>query len=411
MATTDGTITSFTSTPQTAFQVDGVPWTVHTAGDSYSLTEPDNHTLRFELRAGDRAWYDGSNVDRAEVQRAPMVAPGTPINISYQFMLEPGATNTASWVVTGEMHNDDVAAGVPTSPPFAIDLSGEHLTIVARYVQPGVNASNAAGNVKTLTLWTDPNPIQRGQYYNIDVRANFSNNSSGYLDVFIDGKQVVDYNGPLGYGYSTYWMEGLYRSANSGTLAADFRDFTMTTGSYAPVTLTQPTTAPPASSTTPTTPNTAPAVTQVSTSPDTGGGYVGALAVAGNSLGATSSGWTVDPGTAVTTTGSNYSELSAMGMTAALSSGWSSPTIDPSAAGPANQGWGGGINGLVTSATQMPAGSSQDTVWASQANRGFALLNQGIAASSGRVDGGPIMAAMTNDATWTQSLFLTKPQQ
>ena len=102
----------------------------------------------------------------------------------------------------------------------------------SRYCPTGLDPSNGAGNTKTLTLWTDPNPIVRGQYYNIDIKADVANTSSGFLDVFINGNQVVNYQAPLGYGARTYWEEGLYRSANaSQTVAANFRDLIVRTRS------------------------------------------------------------------------------------------------------------------------------------------------------------------------------------
>src|SRR5258707_5974689 len=165
-------------------------------------------------------------------------------------------TNTASWFVTGQMHSADWVTGVGTSPPFAIQLAGNHLQVVARYVKPGGNPSNSSSDLHMMTLWTDPNRITTGQYYNISIQSNVSNTGGGYLDVSINGNQVVNYNGPLGYGEPTYWEYGLYR--NSGpteTVAADYRNLTLTTGSAA---------AP----TTPTTPtNVAPTVTQASASP------------------------------------------------------------------------------------------------------------------------------------------------
>jgi hypothetical protein len=67
------------------------------------------------------------------------------------------------------------------------------------------------------------------------MQANVSNTSSGYLAIKIKGAEVVNYHGPLGYGYSTYWLEGLYRNAGpSGTVAANFRNLTITTGSTPP---------------------------------------------------------------------------------------------------------------------------------------------------------------------------------
>ena len=236
MATTPGTITSFTPTPKGTLDIGGTGYTVETAGKGYSLTQVDSQTLQFQIQAGDQAWFDGgSSVDRAEIQDQQMISTGTPVNINYQFMLQPGATNTASWFVTAEMHNYDPAAGsnVHSSPPFAIQLVGNHLQVVARYCPTGQDPSNSAGNVKMLTLWTDPNPIQPGQYNDIQIQTNVSNTSSGYLQVSINGAQVVNYHGPLGYGTPTYWEEGLYRSTTNQTITADYRALSITTGSGA----------------------------------------------------------------------------------------------------------------------------------------------------------------------------------
>jgi hypothetical protein len=231
--TVSPSITSFSAVPNILFDIGGDSYRVETAGKSYSLTNPDPQTLRFEIRPGDHAWFDTGSVDRAEADGSPQMIPtGTPLNIDYQFMLEPGAANTASWFVTAELHNDDGSSGVPTSPPFAIGLAGEHLQVVARYCPTGLDPSNHAGNLKMLTLWTDPDPIRRGQYYDIKIQANVSNTNDGYLDVSVNGNEVVNYRGPLGYGAPAYWEVGLYRSADqSQTIAANFRNLTITTGS------------------------------------------------------------------------------------------------------------------------------------------------------------------------------------
>ena len=231
--TTVSSITSFSATPRSRFFINGTSYQNHTAGESYSLTSPDDHTLRFEMRPGDHAWYDSGNVDRSQVTSDQMISNGTRVNIAYKFMLEPGDANTASWFVTAEMHNDDEALGpnMHTSPPFAIELAGEHLRVVARYCPTGLDPSNRAGNLKLLTLWTDRNPIQRGQYYDLKIQANLDNVSTGFLGVWVNGVEVVNYHGPLGYGTQTYWEEGLYRSADaSQTVAANFRNLMVTIG-------------------------------------------------------------------------------------------------------------------------------------------------------------------------------------
>ncbi|WP_210164178.1 heparin lyase I family protein [Bradyrhizobium sp. Ec3.3] len=244
-------ITSFSTKPQTRFPIGGDIYEVDTAGKSYSLTNPDPQTLRFEIRPGDKAYYDdadGEECDRAEIERTTNsgdqehIAGGTPIHINYQFKVEANGPNgsfinTANWFVTSEMQTT-AASG---SPAFAIQLDGNHLQIVARYCPVGLDPSNAAGNVTHLTLWTDPNPIHTGQYINIEIRANVSDDSSGYLQVWVNGNNVANYHGPLGFGTPTYWMYGLYRNAGpSETVAAYFRNMTLTTGSGPPGVTSRP---------------------------------------------------------------------------------------------------------------------------------------------------------------------------
>ncbi|WP_271615351.1 heparin lyase I family protein [Bradyrhizobium sp. CCBAU 51627] len=251
---TTGTITNFKTTPGTQFDgVGGDVYEVETAGKSYSITSPDAQTLRFEVQQGDN-WAgggDGSYVDRAEIQNDSASVPtswgaeipaGTPVGIDYQLMVEANGPNGSfvntqnssnGWFIVGQMHNDDTASGVGTSPPFAVQLDGDHLQIVARYVQPGGNPSNSSTDLHMLTLWTDPNPIQAGVYNDVKIQANVSNSGGGYLDVWINGNQVVNYQGPLGYGQGTYWEYGIYRSRATETAAVDYRNMTLVTGSQA----------------------------------------------------------------------------------------------------------------------------------------------------------------------------------
>ncbi|MBR0753291.1 heparin lyase I family protein [Bradyrhizobium jicamae] len=252
---------------------------MQTSGKSYSLTNPDPQTLQFTIQAGDRAWFDGSSVDRAEIMWAgtagstttQYVPAGTPIAIDYQFAVQangPNNTfiNNAWFFVTAEMHDGGTVSG--TSPPFAIQLAGDHLQLVARYVLPGGNPAQGSSDLHNLVLWTDPNPIVPGKYYDINIQANVSNSGGGYLKLAIDGQQVVNYSGPLGYGSQTYWEEGLYR--NSGpteSVTASFRNLTLVTGSMA--------SGWQGVGGTTTTTNVAPTVTLASASPGTGIEHVG----------------------------------------------------------------------------------------------------------------------------------------
>ncbi|MGF6313250.1 hypothetical protein ABIB82_007351 [Bradyrhizobium sp. i1.8.4] len=97
---------------------------------------------------------------------------------------------------------------------------------------------------------------------------------------------------------------------------------------------------------------------------------------------------------------------------------WPSHTTAAASIGSlANQGFaqlqqrlGSDTSTLATTAPQTASWSGHDTAGASQAGQTFTLLNQYLAGSSGRVDGGQIAAAISNGATSTQNSFLTRPQ-
>ena len=239
-------ITSFSGKPRTRFQIGEDAYGVHVADQSYSLTNPAPQTLRFEVHKGDYAWYDSASVDRAEINSAVTYPAGTPITLTYQFMVEANGSNGAfvnsatGWFIVGQWHNDDDASGVGTSPPVALNMQGDHLQVLVRYCPPGKSPSNGAGFVVTKTLWTDPAPVVTGQYHDVKVQARFSNDATGYLKVWIDAAPVVNYSGPLGYGVGTNWGYGIYRSSAPEIAAVNYRRLTITSGSLTPISSGQP---------------------------------------------------------------------------------------------------------------------------------------------------------------------------
>ncbi|WP_198026662.1 heparin lyase I family protein, partial [Bradyrhizobium sp. ARR65] len=221
MATTQPNITSFSSANGATVTVDGMNAQVENASRSYSLTEPDSNTLRFEVQSGD-AWpndvRNGNTSERSEIDMIPTYSPNTQINVSYGFTLEPGAANTASWMVLGQIHNTILGG----SPPVAVAMYGEHMVVIAR------GPSGAENDV-----YTDPNPIQRGHQYQMNMQVDFGSNGNGTLKVWRDGVEIVNYSGPLGSGTSNesyYWKEGVYRAPATETVAADYSNLQITTG-------------------------------------------------------------------------------------------------------------------------------------------------------------------------------------
>ncbi len=160
----------------------------------------------------------GGGAERSEIEMFTHYLPDTQINISYGFTLEPGATNTASWMVLGQIHG--LTGG---NPPFAVAMYGEHMTIIAR------GPSNAENDV-----YKDPKPIQRGHQYQMNIQATFGSDGNGTLKVWRDGVAIVNYAGPLGGGSGDYyyWKQGIYRAPGAtNTIAANYSNLQITTGS------------------------------------------------------------------------------------------------------------------------------------------------------------------------------------
>jgi hypothetical protein len=191
--------------------VDGVEYWVQDANRHWSLSVSEPQTLRFSVSPGDHWTEDADNSERSEICSSRLYAPGRPIRLSYDFMIEPGAPNSAQWMVVGQFHADDHW----TSPPVAIELIGDRMAVGVRY--------HGLESDAPLYVYTDAETIERGRYYGFRIEVNFATDEKGYLAVWRDGIQIVDYHGRLGYGGRVYWKEGVYRAPAREKVAVDFR--------------------------------------------------------------------------------------------------------------------------------------------------------------------------------------------
>ena len=262
---TSPNITSFSGTNGSQFTVDDETVLAQNANKSWSLTQPDANTLRFSVQSGDywstSGWSDLTNdggANRSEIEFSPRYAAGTQINISETLTVEPGATNTASFLDLNQLHSTTQS---PPSP-FVLGLDkSDHLVVV-------LQSPTTSWNV----VYRSPDPIVRGQPMDLNFQLNMGPSGNGYVGVWLDGTQIVNYHGAVGAtGAEYFWKEGVYRGSASETLTADFSNVHITTGAASvPSAPTQPTTP-----TTPTTPSVQPAVTQATATPGTGTEHVG----------------------------------------------------------------------------------------------------------------------------------------
>jgi hypothetical protein len=253
-ATVTAGISSFSSiTDQwhAPIMVGGSPYFVENANATgnapWALTEINDHTLQFTLKPGD-LWADNAS-NRTEIDGSAAFLPAkSTLNISYQLTVQPGVTDTSlSWLILGQLiPNTQDAIITPVTQDFAFHLTGadgfgagDYLGVEAFYVLPGQSSATevaATGNPYNGYLWVSPTPIVRGQAYDIKIQANVSNTSAGFLEIWLNGSEIVNYHGPLGYGGTNAWKEGVYEGwTTTQTITVDYANTVVSATPSAPV--------------------------------------------------------------------------------------------------------------------------------------------------------------------------------
>lgn len=233
---TVGLVTNFKTVPDSEIFVDGHPYEVNTPGKPYSMTLVDPTTLRFELRHGDRYctsnYCDGTDSERSEISDyKDNYAAGTTWNFKYKFMVEPGSAVTSDWCLLGQLH--DVGPG--DSPPFATLINpGDKMAFQIGWLRQYISSAKSfwdttveGKQVSYGYSWVDPNPLQRGHWYDMDITVRLTP-SGGLISFVRDGVEVHRYTGPLGFGYKNKWEHGIYRNTSAETLSVNYRDFRFT---------------------------------------------------------------------------------------------------------------------------------------------------------------------------------------
>lgn len=227
---TGGLITTFSSQQNGRTRIDGIEYGNNTSTKPYAVAKLDDYTLRFEMRQGDRWNYDDSGCDRSQINNdipPGRIPDGTPFSVAWRFWVEPGGPNTAPWFVTGEWHNADyeLPNNWYTSPTWAIEMLQDKWSVVHRYTPKGQDPRPTSPSMKQQRPWTAPQNLERGRWYVFEIEGKTSL-SSGYLRVKVDGVQVVNYTGALGYGCGGYLIIGMYRQTNPTTFVAKLKNLT-----------------------------------------------------------------------------------------------------------------------------------------------------------------------------------------
>ena len=227
---TVGKITNFNSACYSMIKIDDVNYGVHNGNKSYSLTKIDDYEMRFEVRKGDHPPSDG-DVERSSIQcdgnRQPV---GGIVTAELKFFVEPGPVCPDAWffvLIQGHNADGDMPWGVYTSPPIDVEFVGDKLQFYVLWCPTNQNPSNSAGNVKKVLIYETPQKLTRNAWHTVKIEAKNQNDNSGYYKAWIDGTQVANYSGPVGFGYKVYWERGPYRATDSTPFAVKMRNIKM----------------------------------------------------------------------------------------------------------------------------------------------------------------------------------------
>jgi Ca2+-binding RTX toxin-like protein len=219
-------ITGFTAVNDAFFRIDGQKFQVQSGGQPWSITNPDSHTTRFQVSSGDTWVWDAEGRERSEIAGQTLYKAGEVVTIKYDMMVEPGAKNTATggwdWFTIGQLHQVELDG----CPPFSIELIGERLAFNVSYQQAGDKKPS-----NNNYIYIHNQDIVRGNYYDMKIQSNLQNDKGGFVKIWVDGQLLVDYSGPVGYGSSSYWKHGIYRTATSETMAVNFKNLVIEKGS------------------------------------------------------------------------------------------------------------------------------------------------------------------------------------
>jgi len=200
-------------------------WTAHNAGYPYSCELSDDFKkLRLELHAGDQ-WKDdavtGVTVERTMVQAMIDIGSNTSRSLplstdvwwGFSFLIEPGSPITSlgagySWLIFADIHSDYRASHAHAVPIQFELLPDDFFAIEA-------HGSNLFPNNAPNYVYQSTRPIRRGVWHDVVTRINMDPaNRSGFAgaDVYLDGRQVLGYSGPIGFfGDLPYPQYQIYR--------------------------------------------------------------------------------------------------------------------------------------------------------------------------------------------------------
>jgi len=167
---------------------------------------PNSKVFAFQLGPNDPTT---SGSKRSEFEFPPNVQNGKTYWIAFSVNVQDwGSLSSGDDALFGtQVHSGDSSKGFSPSFSFAVygGPNGGRTFQVFR-------TSNTSGTSQTMVKYPDI-PIKFGQWMDLVIKLRHATNNTGLLQIWMDGQQIVDYTGPIGFntpGYRDYAKFGYY---------------------------------------------------------------------------------------------------------------------------------------------------------------------------------------------------------
>lgn len=203
-----------------------IRYRAHNSGARWAIAA-NGDELRFEVRPGDFWRGDGSAKERSELYYPQKFTLRQSFDLTYSLMIEPGPPNTASWLTLTQLMSTFDPLEPGHSPPFALELRGERMRVVSR---DSAARMSSPANTNYRFHYQDAQPLSRGRWYAMRIQVRFDPGQGGLLKLWRDGRQLVDYRGPIGFEdlVGPYLKLGVYRDTGPRErFVVRFRDVRM----------------------------------------------------------------------------------------------------------------------------------------------------------------------------------------
>ena len=166
------------------------------------------YAARFELRAGDNMPEDRGGGVRAELKDDYNAPLGKDYWYSFSTYIPNNFPLRKPNCVIAQWHGEHDDGEESRSPVLAHRYAGGDLIIDIRYSSTKIQHAND-GTRKTLH---EEKNFRRGVWHDFLYHVVWSPDDNGRVEGWLDGRQVIDYRGPVGYNddEGPYFKFGLY---------------------------------------------------------------------------------------------------------------------------------------------------------------------------------------------------------